>query len=104
MLVRRFLSQVVSARVFRVVGCGATAATAVTPTTGRRDLVLKNVGTVNIYVGGVHATVTTSNAWTLHASSAQPGTAQLYLENFSGQVNCIADGPNQTLEIMEVLR
>lgn len=98
-------SQVQSSLVtgFRV-NCGTGAATAVSPVTGRRDVRMKNVGTVNIYVLGGHVTVTTANGWTLHTASASPGTSQLLLENFQGRMDCIADGPGQTLEIIQILR
>lgn len=90
------------------VNCGTTAAVAVTPkadTLGRRrDLMVQNAGTVNIHLGGTHATVTATTGWTLHAASVSSFTARLVLEQFQGRLDCIADGPGQTLQIMEIWR
>lgn len=90
---------------FRV-NCGTTAATAVSVTTTRRRVILQNVGTFPIYIGGGHVTVTTSNAFTLHAVSAAQNaatTSRLELTDFQGRVDCISDGPGQTLEILQVI-
>lgn len=90
---------------FRV-NCGSTAATAVSVTTTRRRVILQNVGTLPIYIGGGHATVTTSNAFTLHAVSAAQNaatTSRLELTDFQGRVDCISDGPGQTLEVLQVI-
>ena len=93
---------------FWVSACGTSAAIAVTPkadTLGRRrDLILQNAGTVNIHVGGTHLTVTTTNALTLHAATVSSFTSRLMLQNFQGRLDCIADGPLQTLQIMEIWR
>ena len=90
---------------FRV-NCGTTAATAVSVTTTRRRVLLQNVGTLPIYIGGGHVTVTTSNAFTLHAVSATQNaatTSRLELTDFQGRVDCISEGPGQTLEIIQVI-
>ena len=93
---------------FWVATCGTGAATAITPKSDqlgrRRDLILQNAGTVNIHVGGSHLTVTTTNALTLHAASVSSFTSRLVLENFQGRIDCIADGPGQNLQIMEIWR
>ena len=90
---------------FRV-NCGTTAATAVGVTTTRRRVILQNVGTLPIYIGGGHVTVTTSNAFTRHAVSAAQNaatTSRLELTDFQGRVDCISDGPGQTLEVLQVI-
>lgn len=90
---------------FRV-NCGTTAATAVSVTTTRKRVILQNVGTLPIYIGGGHVTVTASNAFTLHAVSAAENastTSRLELTDFQGRVDCISDGPGQTLEVLQVL-
>jgi len=85
----------------QVTNCGTSAATFLSAASGlRRDVYLKNGGTVNIYVGGTHATVTTSNGWFLHAG--QVSTAELRLESFQGPLACIADGPGQRLYVITV--
>lgn len=90
---------------FRV-NCGSSAATAVSVTTTRRRVILQNVGTLPIYIGGGHVTVTTSNAFTLHAVSAAQNaatTSRLELTDFQGRVDCISEGPGQTLEVLQVI-
>ena len=90
---------------FRV-NCGSTAATAVSVTTTRKRVILQNVGTLPIYIGGGHVTVTASNAFTLHAVSAPQNaatTSRLELTDFQGRVDCISDGPGQTLEVLQVI-
>ena len=84
----------------------ATAATAVSVTTTRRRVILQNVGTLPIYICGGHVTVTTSNAFTLHAVSAAQNaatTSRLELTDFQGRVDCISEGPGQTLEVIQVI-
>ena len=85
-------------------GCSGTATTILSSATTRRDLIVQNNGTVNIYLGGGHATVTTSNGFALHASSASPFTSKVDLPNFQGPLACIADGPGQTLSIIQIVR
>ena len=93
---------------FAVTSCGTTVAIAVTPkvdTLGRRrDVQLQNIGTVNVYVGGTHATLTTGVGYTLHAASVSPATSRLELRNFQGRVDCIADDVGQQLRILEIWR
>lgn len=91
---------------FRV-NCGTSAATAVSANPNRKSLRLRNSGTRDIFIGGGHATVTTSNGWTIHAvsgTSAAHAASYLELNDFQGLVQCIADGPGQTLEILQILR
>ena len=90
---------------FRV-NCGSTAATAISVGTTRKRVILQNVGTLPIYIGGGHVTVTTSNAFTLHAVSAAQNaatTSRLELTDFQGRVDCISEGPGQTLEVLQVI-
>ena len=93
---------------FAVVSCGTTAAVAVTPkvdTLGRRrDVQIQNIGTVNVYVGGTHATITTGTGFTLHAASVSPATSRVELSNFQGRVDCIADDVGQQLRVLEIWR
>ena len=93
---------------FAVVSCGTTAAVAVTPkvdTLGRRrDVQIQNIGTVNVYVGGTHATITTGTGFTLHAASVSPATSRVELANFQGRVDCIADDVGQQLRVLEIWR
>ena len=88
------------------VNCGATAAVAVQPkadTIGkRRDLMFYNTGTNNIFLGGTHATVTTTTGFVLHNGTGF--TSRLTLENFQGRVDCISGLGLQNLQIMEIWR
>jgi len=95
-------------RASRVTSCGTSAATVVATNTARRELWLTNMGTVNIYLGyGTtgHVALTTANGWPMHAASSSTGLAYpVKLREYAGPVSCIADGPNQQLGVLEVLK
>lgn len=83
---------------FRVgtVSCGAARRVAAEGNARRTSMLLQNVGTMNIHVGsGAHLTATTG--LTVHVGAA------LTLDNYTGPIECIADGPNQNLQVLEEL-
>ena len=87
--------------------CSPTALTVLSASATRRDVQLQNVGTIPIYVGGAHATVTALTGFVLHASSVSAGASRLTLRDFRGRLDCITDsGPtlNQKLDILEIQR
>ena len=87
--------------------CNPSLLTVLSPSATRREVQLQNVGTVPIYIGGAHATLTAATGFAIHASSVSAGASRLTLRDFRGRLDCITDsGPtqNQKLDILEIVR
>lgn len=87
--------------------CSPSVLTVLLPSATRREVQLQNVGTVPIYIGGTHATLTAATGFAIHASSVSAGASRLILRDFLGRLDCITDsGPtqNQKLDILEIVR
>lgn len=98
-------------RVYNAFGCGSTARTVLAANPNRKKLILKNLGTLPIWVLGGHATLTSGNTSTgviLHANTTAANTTEtstIDLSGYTGPIDCIATSAgvqSQQLSIIEL--
>ena len=90
--------------------CGTAARTVIATNASRRSLILQNAGGRLMYVGGTHATLTTSNGFPLHASGTSDNPeiwhaalSRLELPFYRGPIACLTVGAGSTLVFIEIL-
>lgn len=97
-----------------VANCGTGASTVLQSNPNRRKLILQNSGQAHIAVGGGHVTVTIANGFLLMSATTFPApalnvitgwnNARLELDDYQGPIQCIGQGANQRLDIIQVIQ